>query len=318
MNDKQSDAPAVNSSDDAAVEQAMTIIDGDPVSAAAQLKVLANRGSPRAMAYLGCLHQQGIGVPVNLDEAESVYQRAEASGVMEGVFGRGQLSLLRKDYGQARLFFTTALAGGFDEAREALRQLDEFERDVRLEGQVDAARNLEKTEPMTAFALTRALAEQGSLRAIAQLAQQYHNGTGTPVSLSEAEMWYRRVADRAWGDAKVRAIHNLGWLYEERDDLTRALAFFQQGAELRYPPSVCHLGYIFWRGLGVEKDPAKARALFERAVAAGNLAAQKFLSVQLLSGQFGLRNVLRGFALYLRTAWTIIVKIPYGYDRIRM
>lgn len=268
MNDKPSDAPTMNSSDDVAVEQAMAIIDGDPISAAAQLKMLADRGSPRAMAYLGCLHQQGIGVPVNLDEAESLYQRAEALGVMEGVFGRGQLSLLRKDYGQARLFFTTALAGGFDEAREALRQLDEFERDVRLEGQVDVARNLEKTEPMTAFALARALAEQGSLRAMVQLAQQYHNGTGTPVSLSEAEMWYRRVVDRAWGDAKALAIHNLGWLYEKQDDRTRALAFFQQGAELRYPPSVCHLGYIFWRGLGVEKDPAKARAERVKAVAA--------------------------------------------------
>lgn len=215
-------------------------------------------------------------------------------------------------------FFTTALAGGFGEAREALRQMDEFERDMRLEGQVDAARNLEKTEPMTAFALTRALAEQGSLRAMAQLAQQHHNGTGTRVNLPEAEMWYRRVADRAWGDAKVLAIHNLGWLYEEQGNRARALALFQQGAELRYPPSVCHLGYIFWRGLGVEKDPVKARALFEQAVAAGNLAAQKFLSVQLLSGQFGLREVLRGLTLYLRTAWTIIVKIPYGDDRIRM
>lgn len=138
------------------------------------------------------------------------------------------------------------------------------------------------------------------------------------MSLSEAEIWYRRVADRAWGDAKVLAIHNLGWLYEERDDRIRALAFFQQGAELRYAPSVCHLGYIFWRGLGVEKDPAKARAPFEQAIAAGNLAAQKFLSVQLLSGQFGLRDVLRGLALYLRTVWTIIVKIPYGDDRIHM
>ncbi len=58
----------MNSSDDVAVEQAMAIIEVDPVSAAAQLKVLADRGSPRAMAYLGCLHQQGIGVPVNLDE----------------------------------------------------------------------------------------------------------------------------------------------------------------------------------------------------------------------------------------------------------
>ena len=318
MNDKPSDAPAMNSSDDAAVEQAIAIINKDPISAAAQLKVLADRGSPRAMAFLGCLHQLGIGVPVNLDEAESLYQRAEASGVMEGVFGRGQLSLLRKDYGQARLFFTTALAGGFDEAREALRQLDEFERDARLEGQVDAARNLEKTEPITAFALTHALAEQGSLRAMAQLAQQYRNGTGTPVNLSEAEIWYRRVADRAWGDAKALVIHDLGWLYEKQGDLARALAFFQQGAELRHPPSVCHLGYMFWRGLGVEKDPAKARALFEQAIAAGNLAAQKFLSVQLLSGQFGLRDVLRGLALYLRTAWTIIVKIPYGDDRIHM
>lgn len=47
----------MNSSDDVAVEQATAIIDRDPVSAAAQLKGLADRGSPRAMAYLGCLHQ---------------------------------------------------------------------------------------------------------------------------------------------------------------------------------------------------------------------------------------------------------------------
>ena len=318
MSDQSGEVPREDPVDSVAIEQAVAMIDVDPSSAAARLRDLVDHGSPRAMALLGCAYQQGVGVAVDLYEAESLYRRAEAAGAMEGVFGRGQICLLRKDYKQARVFFVAAQAGGLDEAREALRQLDAFECDERLQAQVDAAAKLRETDPIRAFVLMRGLAEQGSFRAMAHLAEQYHSGVGTQVNFSEAETWYRRVADCGWGEMKARALHNLGWLYEEQGDPTRALDLFQQGADLGYAPSLCHLGYIFWCGLGRDKDPDKARALFEQAVAKGNLAAQKFLGVQLLSGQFGLRQALRGLGLYLRTAWMIVVKVPYGDDRVRM
>ena len=132
-----------------------------------------------------------------------------------------------KDYKQARVLFVAAQAGGLDEAQEALRQLDAFECDERLQAHVYAAAKLRETEPVKSFALIRGLAEQGSLQAMAHLAERYHSGIGTQMNFPEAETWYRRVADCGWGEMKARALHNLGWLYEEQGEPTRAFDWFQ-------------------------------------------------------------------------------------------
>ena len=96
MSDQSGAVPREDPADSMAIEQALAMIDADPSSAAARLRDLADHGSPRAMALLGCAYQQGVGVAVDLYEVESLYQRAEAAGAMEGVFGRCQICLLRQ------------------------------------------------------------------------------------------------------------------------------------------------------------------------------------------------------------------------------
>lgn len=54
-------------------------------------------------------------------------------------------------------------------------------------------------------------------------------------------------------------------------------------------------------GLGIDKQPETARALFEQASLQGNLFARMALAKLLMSGRFGVAKIFKGFNLYLVT-----------------
>ncbi|MHB8347890.1 MAG: hypothetical protein ACYDHM_12035 [Acidiferrobacterales bacterium] len=91
----------------------------------------------------------------------------------------------------------------------------------------------------------------------------------------------------------------MGWIYLERHDYARAFQAFAAGAALDDPPAIYDLRVLYRRGLGVGKQPEKARALFERAAALGNLFAKRDLALLLLCGHAGFLARFKGFLQYL-------------------
>lgn len=86
-----------------------------------------------------------------------------------------------------------------------------------------------------------ALAENGNIQGMLNLAGMYHDGKGTPEDQGKALEWYRKAADKGNGTA----------MYE----VARA----------------------FDQGIGVEANPAKAEAWYRRAALQGDEQAQEVL-----------------------------------------
>jgi len=67
-----------------------------------------------------------------------------------------------------------------------------------------------------------------------------------------------------------RALYQLGRAYAAGKQTAQAIAAYRKAADRGSTSAMVELGVIYANGAGVAKDEAQARALFERAAAAGN------------------------------------------------
>jgi TPR repeat protein len=67
-----------------------------------------------------------------------------------------------------------------------------------------------------------------------------------------------------------RALYQLGRAYAANRQMPEAMSAYRQAADKGSTSAMVELGVMFGTGTGVAKDDAQARALFERAAAAGN------------------------------------------------
>jgi TPR repeat protein len=67
-----------------------------------------------------------------------------------------------------------------------------------------------------------------------------------------------------------RALYQLGRAYAANRQMPEAMSAYRQAADKGSTSAMVELGVMFGTGTGVPKDDAQARALFERAAAAGN------------------------------------------------
>ena len=122
-------------------------------------------------------------------------------------------------------------------------------------------------------------AEQGHVEAAYNLGICYHYGFGVEIDLPKALDLYRFSADRGYAKGKhlVGRFYFNGWVVEQ--DYREAIRWFEASDALNDPSSCgfasCYLGVCSLRGLGMEADAAKARALFEKAAAQGGEDAEK-------------------------------------------
>jgi TPR repeat protein len=86
-----------------------------------------------------------------------------------------------------------------------------------------------------------------------------------PADLATA-IKYCRVA----AAGSRRALYALGRAYAASGQTAEALAAFRKAADKGSSSAMVELGVAYATGAGVDKDDAKARALLERAAAAGN------------------------------------------------
>jgi uncharacterized protein len=75
---------------------------------------------------------------------------------------------------------------------------------------------------------------------------------------------------RAAAGGPRRALYQLGRAYLANQQIPEAVAAFRKAADKGSSSAMVEVGVMLATGTGVAKDEAQARALFERAVAAGN------------------------------------------------
>jgi len=67
-----------------------------------------------------------------------------------------------------------------------------------------------------------------------------------------------------------RALYELGRAYAANQQLSEAIGIYRKAADKGSTSAMVELGVMYGDGVGVVKDPAQARKLFERAAEAGN------------------------------------------------
>jgi TPR repeat protein len=170
------------------------------------------------------------------------------------------------------------------------------------------AKSMLRSQPMLAIQQFRALAERGSLLSMLELGRAYASGIGTPIDVSQAEMWFGKVAQLG----SIRAHWYLGRLlmrqrkYQEAKD---ALSF---SAARGYAPALFDIGRLYLHGWGVERDRLKAQNYFERSADAGNVFAKTRLAGLLLRSGKGFSAKLKGVALVFSAYRDLLVAMFSG------
>lgn len=168
---------------------------------------------------------------------------------------------------------------------------------VKKDARLYQAIALESIDSARAFAEVQSLSQEGHPASMVKLGRYYQDGIGIPADATLAEAWYRRAFETGSGRAKKRAIYYLGHLYLAQNDFDNAFKIFTEGAELNDPVAIYHLGRMYWLGTGIKSQPAEARLLFERASNLGHLLARRNLAILLMSGRFGVLNILKGLCM---------------------
>ena len=87
------------------------------------------------------------------------------------------------------------------------------------------------------------------------------NGWGCRADTATAINYLERAAD----NGEIRAINELGDIYEEQGDYKNAVLYYEKGVTLGSLESYCSLGYCYQEGLGVVLNSQKALELYKVA-----------------------------------------------------
>src|SRR5262249_14395231 len=123
------------------------------------------------------------------------------------------------------------------------------------------AGDLLETDASTALTELEALADQGSIQAMLQLGWAYGSAMGVQKDQTKQIEWYKRAA----AEGSVDASYRLARIFRNDGAAGAAIPWLEHGALRGYAPSVYRLGMFYKRGIGVDADRSKAKALFEQA-----------------------------------------------------
>jgi TPR repeat protein len=163
---------------------------------------------------------------------------------------------------------------------EAQMNIEEmWDRETDHEG-IKYAHSLKKTDPAQYFKEYLTLAEGGSLWSANCLGAAFEIGVGTERDLAQAEKWYRRAFEGGSADALVR----LGALYVRSQQYAKAEEVYRSGAERNWAPAMYRLASVYAKSPDWSRRRDEARTLLERAGAAGDILAKKFLTGAMVRG----------------------------------
>jgi len=118
-----------------------------------------------------------------------------------------------------------------------------------------------RNAPYAVRLLKRAI-EKGDESAAGPLGYAYDVGQGVRRNNAIAMRWYRRAVRR--GDCC--AASNIATVYRDKGDLKQAHSWALRAMEMGDGDDAVTAGYNYLYGIGVRRNPAKARCVFRRAL----------------------------------------------------
>ncbi len=137
-----------------------------------------------------------------------------------------------------------------------------------LEGIQDRkGRSLVRRNPKAAVAWFLKVATQGDSCAAGALGYAYDVGLGTPRNIDQAIRWYQRAAQ----SGSTTAASNLATVYRDRGKARQAFQWWMRSADMGDGDAAVDVGYGYQYGIGVRRDPTRAKLMFKGAVASRNI-----------------------------------------------
>ena len=152
------------------------------------------------------------------------------------------------------------------------------------------AHDLLRTDPVESFRLFLQLAEQGSVWGMASAGSMFETGTGTVQDLVQAEKWLVR----AYNAGSDYGLIWLGHLYQSSKQYSKAQEVFRTGVARGFVPAMFRLAASYATTPNWSQRRKEALALLERASAAGDLSARRYLASGMSRGWFGVRRIPEG------------------------
>jgi uncharacterized protein len=264
------------------------------------LKVLqhdAKKGLPDAQYYFGQTHENGKGVPQDLDEAFKWYQLALEQGFNTAkrdiyrIAKRGvapALKILQDDakQGIAKAQF---MLGQMHEKGEGFPQnnneafkwyrLAAEQRDSKAQVELGKIYEEGKSVPQNykkAFKWYQFATEQENRSGQFHLGAMYIKGKGVPQDHNKAMLWYQIAAM----GGNVQAQIELGKIYEEGklapQNYNQAFKWYHASAETGNPTGQLNLGIMYYKGVGVPQDYELAYKWFIISSLQENQEAKKY------------------------------------------
>lgn len=131
----------------------------------------------------------------------------------------------------------------------------------------------EGQEKKEGFRYTKRAAEGGEPTAMGNLGNCYYYGNGTKKDRRLAKIWYQKASDEGMDSSSTQ----LGAMYHEEGNDTKAFALFKKAADRGFPEAMGWLAACYQYGYGTEKSSLAAVRWLEKAAAMGNHDAETAL-----------------------------------------
>ena len=117
----------------------------------------------------------------------------------------------------------------------------------------------------------------------------YSYGLGVQIDIEKGIQYFESAANQDDNDS----YYCLGKLYMDFQNYEKAKEYFELGAKINDPKSLLKLGYLYFYGLGVQKDFTKTKYYFELAAKKNDTDALAFLGMLYYEGNGVVKDIPR-------------------------
>lgn len=158
---------------------------------------------------------------------------------------------------------------------------------------------LRKGDYTSSFREFRSLAEHGHAKSQLQLGIMYEMGLGTEKDYSEAAKWYQKAAIKGEKEAQKRLLE---MKKKGRNANSHPPIPENYTGNITEPQTQFDIGVMYYKGIGVDKNPNTAYRWFYMAANQGHAQAQNYVAVMLSKGIGTKPNSSKAYTWFLEAA----------------
>ena len=273
--------------------KAMTLVQVNHPQALKLFLQAGEAGSADALTNAAIMLSMGAGAAPDQFESTRLLRRAAqmGSGYAHGLLAEAYLGGrgIERDYAAALDWATRAPARSNPYARLVHARMVAFGLGLT-------------PDPPKAFALFRALAEEGYAPAQQQVGLSYASGFGTLRDLAQARMWLTKAADNDFPQAMLILADMLDAGLGGPKDPDAATRYYTSAADWGLPAAQRRLGDRYYLGRGVAVDDQRAAHYLAAAMEQGQWGAAVQLGLMKRDGRAGPPDDVAACDLFRRGA----------------